>query len=169
MFRFYAVPAWQLVKPEDRMEPLAEHAELLNEAFARTEYRGENPLKRAEQLLKDNPFSIYARSPNDLPALLRLADQLLAHAAMEAGTRARVWTCTCGTRYAVPEALLRPVSIRCERCMQTLDLELAKSSGEDVLAEPRQGRINECRRAYADFFREAMARGWPVLVSKLKA
>jgi hypothetical protein len=109
--------------------------------------------------------AIFAQPPQDLPALLRLADQLDRLAAQEAGERALVWRCTqCGTRYAVPLALARSVAIRCERCGEPVELNPTRSLGEEALLDPFVGEVNEARRKIAAFFREAMARGWPVLV-----
>jgi hypothetical protein len=168
MIRFYAAPAWEVGKPSsDTLEPVGLDADLIVDAFARAEYRGERPLARAEKVLQtEKGPPIFAQPPNDLPALLRLADQLITLSRQDAGERAKVWRCDCGTRYAVPVALLRPVSIKCERCGRTLELEITTSVGDDQLVEPFQGRVNLCRKALSDFFREAMARGWPVLVSK---
>src|SRR4051812_48849192 len=110
--------------------------------------------------------AIFAQPPNDLPALLRLSDQLETLAKSEEGERALVWKCTsCSTRYAVPVALVRTVSIRCEHCGNTVELKAATSTGEESLMDPQRGAVNQARRALASFFREAMARGWPVLVA----
>lgn len=169
MLRFYSVPGWELGKPtKELLEPVGADEELVVEAFARSEYRGERPLEWGKKLIDAAPKgpTIFAQPPNDLPALLRLADQLLMLSRQDAGERAKVWRCECGTRYAVPVALLRPVSIKCERCGRTLELEVGNSVGDDQLVEPHQGRVNGCRKALSEFFREAMARGWPVLVSK---
>ena len=167
MIRFYAAPNWELGKEsKETLEPEGAEQELFNDAFARSEYRGERPLDKAKKVLAASKGpSIFAQPPNDLPALLRLADQLITLSRQDAGERAKVWRCECGTRYAVPVSLLRPVSIKCERCGRTLELELSTSVGDDQLVEPFQGRVNGCRKAMADFFREAMARGWPVLVA----
>ena len=110
--------------------------------------------------------AIFAQPPGDLPALLRLADQLEMLARQEEGERALVWRCSdCGTRYAVPVALVRQVSIRCERCTRPVELSLSRCIGEESLLDPFRGSVNEARKQLAAFFREAMARGWPVLVS----
>jgi len=167
MIRFFAAPQWELGKPSaETLEPVNFEAELIAEAFKRSEYRGERPLDKAKKVL-ENPKGppIFAQPPNDLPALLRLADQLTTLARQDAGERARVWRCECATLYAVPVALLRPVSIKCERCGRTLELDVTATLGDDQLVEPFQGRVNATRKSLSDFFREAMARGWPVLVS----
>lgn len=115
---------------------------------------------------RHGPSAIFAQPPNDLPALLRMADQLEMLAKQEEGERALVWKCTeCGTRYAVPVALVRQVSIRCERCTRSVELSLSRCLGEESLLDPFRGSVNEARMQLAAFFREAMARGWPVLVS----
>lgn len=109
---------------------------------------------------------IFAQPPQDLPALLRLADQLETLAQQEEGERALVWKCKgCGTRYAVPVALVRDVAIRCERCDGSVDLSTQTALGEESLVDPIRGAANVVRHELAHFFREAMARGWPVLIS----
>lgn len=149
-------------------------------ALSGAEFRGARARDRLRQLVESdvtppqlpapaNGFSgsaIFAQPPNDLPALLRLADQLDTLAKAEEGERALVWKCqACNTRYAVPVALVRSVSIRCERCGATVDLKAGTSTGEESLMDPQRGAVNHARRALATFFREAMARGWPVLVA----
>lgn len=167
--RFYSSPPWELGKPNaETLEPQNIEPELVIEAFARSEYRGERPLVKADKVLTEKAKGphVFAQPPKDLPALLRLADQLIMLARQEAGERAKVWRCECGTRYAVPVALLRPVAIKCERCGRTLELDLTASLGDDQIVEPKQGRVNATRKGLSDFFREAMARGWPVLVAR---
>jgi hypothetical protein len=168
MFRFHAVPRWVLsVNPKDKRAPdVPDAPDTVDKALARAEYRGAFALEHAAELLGGNKGpAVFASPPNDLPALLRTADQLLTLAREDAGEIARVWRCDCGTHYAVPVALIRPVSIRCERCGRTVDFEIGKSIGEQSLAEMGQSHINDYRRGLAEFFREAMARGWPVLVT----
>lgn len=112
------------------------------------------------------PSVVFAQPPEDLPALLRLADQLETLAQQDEGERALVWKCPgCGTRYAVPVALVRDVAIRCERCDAAVDLSTQTALGEESLVDPIRGAANAVRHELAHFFREAMARGWPVLVS----
>ena len=173
MFRFYSLPAWALLDPtarpvdgdaNDELSPNVPSADLLPEALSRVEYRGFKALDRARALLSESNPAVFARSPNDLPALLRTADQLLTFAKMDAGERAQVWRCQCGTRYAVPVALVRPVSLLCERCGSTVELDPTTSLGESSIADPRTSNVNAARLALSEFFREAMARGWPVLV-----
>jgi hypothetical protein len=127
-------------------------------------------LRSEEARLADNGerAAVFAQPPTDLPAVLRLADQLDGLAKDEEGERALVWRCgECMTRYAVPIHLVRPVSIRCERCGQPVELRVEKSLGEEALLDPYRANVNVCRRQLANFFRESMARGWPVLVSGL--
>lgn len=185
-FRFFAVPAHKIVEPEARLggpELLDPELPFIHEAvewaLSGAEFRGARARDRLRQLVMsdtqptlpapEDGFSnsaVFAQPPGDLPALLRLADQLETLARAEEGERALVWKCnSCGTRYAVPVALVRSVSIRCERCGNTVELKAATSSGEETLMDPQRGAINQARRALASFFREAMARGWPVLVS----
>ena len=112
------------------------------------------------------PSVVFAQPPGDLPALLRMADQLESLAQQEEGERAVVWKCDgCQTRYAVPVALVRDVLIRCERCGQSVALNAQKALGEESLVDPMRGAVNTVRRELAQFFREAMARGYPVLVA----
>lgn len=179
MYRFHAVPRWVLgydpkdkrAKPPpaaaDRLNPdVPETPDAVDRALARAEYRGAYALEHLSELLAGSKGpAVFASPPDDLPALLRTADQLLTLAQEDAGEKARVWRCDCGTHYAVPVALNRPVSIRCERCGRTVDFELGKSIGEQNLAELQQSHVNAYRRGLAEFFREAMARGWPVLVT----
>lgn len=177
MFRFFAVPAWQLLEDkkakaaaatsEVELRPVGGEPAAMDAVLARVEYRGFKAIERAQELLAAGPAPvIFARSPNDLPALLRTADQLLTLSKMDAGERAQVWRCTCGTRYAVPVSLVRPMSLRCERCGNTVELDPAHSLGESRMADPQVASVNAARLALADFFREAMARGWPVLVTR---
>jgi len=113
------------------------------------------------------PSLLFARPPMDLPAILRMADQLEALAAAEEGERALVWKCQrCSTRYAVPLGLVRDVSIRCERCGEPVSLRRERSTGEEALVDPMQGAVNLTRRRLAAFLRESMASGWPVLVAQ---
>lgn len=178
MFRFYAVPAWQLLDEktaqamgavttvEEALKPTAVDPELMEAALAQVEYRGYQARERALELLGGANPAVFASSPNDLPALLRTADQLLTIAKMDAGERAQLWRCQCGTRYAVPVALVRPVSLLCERCGNTVELDPSHSLGETSVADPHTATVNTARQSLSEFFREAMARGWPVLVAR---
>ncbi len=178
MFKFYAVPAWKLLDEKTALamganapevEPLhctASDPELIELALAQVEYRGFKARDRALELLSQKNPAVFASSPNDLPALLRTADQLLTIAKMDAGERARVWRCQCGTRYAVPVALVRPISLNCERCGSTIELDPTNAVGETSVADTKTASVNATRQALSEFFREAMARGWPVLVTK---
>jgi hypothetical protein len=176
MLHFYAVPRWVLSPekkgpkpgPQDRLDPAVppDAPEGAEKALARAEYRGDFALERIDELLKTAKGpAVLAQPPNDLPALLRTADQLDLLARQDVGEKARVWRCDCGTHYAVPLQLIRPVAIRCERCGRMVDFEISKSVGEQSLADVGQSQINAYRKGLAEFFREAMARGWPVLVS----
>jgi len=187
-FFFFAVPAHVLAtgkefKSAEQLSPqLPEVPDILERALAGAQYRSFRAKDRIQSLLSTEsaptlfppndahgPSALLAQPPNDLPALLRLADQLDQLAEREAGERALVWKCTsCGTRYAVPVSLVRPVSIRCERCGTAVDLAPGLSLGEEALMEPLQGVVNQARKELAHFFREAMARGWPVLVAAPK-
>lgn len=185
-FRFLAVPGHRVVEspqslsPEDRLEPeLPPMPEAVERALAGAEFRDVRARDKLRSLLQGDrppklgspgpgfgPSAVFAQPPQDLPALLRLADELEAIAKREAGERALVWKCgECGARYAVPVALVRQVSIRCERCGNPVELNAARSLGEESLIDPFLGVVNNARRELAAFFREAMARGWPVLVS----
>lgn len=162
-FRFFSVPPWN---PKEA-ELVPDSNSDLQAALARVEYRGFKAHDRALELLAAKSPAVFASSPNDLPALLRTADQLLTIAKMDAGERAQVWRCSCGTPYAVPVALVRPVSLRCDRCGNTVEMDPSRASGEQQLADPKTTTINATRLALSTFFREAMARGWPVLVAKV--
>lgn len=185
-FRFFAVPAHHLTDPsqhitsDELVEPELPYVhEAIEKALSGAEYRNMRARDRLRTVLGPDqesrhgrpgegfgPSAVFAQPPADLPALLRLADQLDMLADAEAGERALVWKCLdCTTRYAVPVALVRRVSIRCERCSKTLDLHPEQSVGEESLLDPARVAINRVRRELASFFRDAMARGWPVMVS----
>ena len=128
--------------------------------------QGDEPVRYAPPGSRHSASVVFAQPPNDLAALLRLADQLDQLAQQEEGERALVWKCeSCATRYAVPVALVRDVAIRCERCGNAVALKPAQALGEESLVDPLRGAVNAARRELALFFREAMARGWPVLVA----
>ncbi len=185
-YRFFAVPAHAIAPPSNPLSAperldaeIPNSAEVIERAFDAAEYRNVRARVRLRQLLDGaalpeptpdasfRPAAVFARPPEDLPALLRLSDQLENLARQETGERAMVWRCEgCGTRYAVPIALVRQVAIRCERCGRPVELSAAKSAGEESLLDPFQGTVNHARRQLAAFFREAMARGWPVLVCR---
>jgi hypothetical protein len=174
VYRFSAAPLWALTDASTKapeFEPLAPiptvSPEVWPRVLARIEYRTLTLTERIELALKTGQQpAVLARPPNDLPALLRTADQLLTFARQESGEKASVWRCECGTRYAVPVSLLRTVSIRCEHCGRTVDLDPDRTAGESFLPNPELAAVNELRRSLSAFFREAMARGWLVLVSK---
>lgn len=172
----------ELLTPGAVSLPLPSSASMAEDELERRtweglEYRDERAPDRARKLLASpealtdfnhlgfGPAAVFARSPQDLPAMLRLADQLDKLAKDKAGERALVWQCSdCGTRYAVPLGLVRRVSIRCERCTRPVDLTPGRSMGEEALLDPLQNAVNANRRSLAEFFREAMARGWPIWV-----
>jgi hypothetical protein len=183
--RFYAAPFYRLDEPRrpipagELIEPnLGSGGVALDRALSGAEFRDARVLDRLSELISPgqhaSPFepiaercgrpAIFARPPHDLPALLRLADQLEALATEHRGERAMVWKCECGTRYAVPVTLFRAVTIRCDRCGRPVELSLDRSIGEESLLDPGEDSANRSRRELARFFRDAMARGWPVLV-----
>ncbi|WNG45906.1 hypothetical protein F0U60_18655 [Archangium minus] len=185
-FRFIAIPGHRVVAhpqslpSDERLEPeLPPLQEAVERAFAGAEFRDVKAKDRVRALLQGDrppnlgspgsgfgPSAVFAQPPQDLPALLRLADELESLAKREAGERALVWKCSeCNARYAVPVALARSVSIRCERCGTPVELNPQRSLGEESLIDPFLGAVNGARRELAAFFREAMARGWPVLVA----
>ncbi len=171
MLRFFSIPAWRLVDTKtpsnERLEPELPASMNLQTLLADIEYRGDNAYTRALDLLEPaKPQAVYARSPNDLPALLRTADQLLMTARRDLGERALVTRCECGARFAVPLSLVRPVTVRCENCKKIVDLDSSKATETTLHDKPEVREANLGRRALADFFREAMARGWPVMVSQ---
>jgi hypothetical protein len=185
--RFFSIPSHRLVAPPQLLpieavtEPeLPASAGLVDRALAGVEFRDERVRDRLTHMFASDslprmgapgpqasPSLIFARPPQDLPAILRMADQLEALAAAEEGERALVWRCQrCATRYAVPLGLVRDVSIRCERCGEAVSLRRERSTGEEALVDPMQGAVNVTRRRLAAFLRESMASGWPVLVSQ---
>ncbi len=185
-FRFVALPGHRLVAhpqslpADERLEPeLPPLQEAVERALAGAEFRDVKAKDKLRGLLMGDkrpqlgspgagfgPSAVFAQPPQDLPALLRLADELESLARREAGERALVWKCgECGARYAVPLARARSVSIRCERCGSAVELNPGRSLGEESLIDPFLGAVNSARHELARFFREAMARGWPVLVS----
>jgi DNA-directed RNA polymerase subunit RPC12/RpoP len=186
-FRFLSLPSHRVsdhpgvLPDEDRLEPeLPPLPEAVERALAGAEFRDVRARDRLRSLLQGDrppklgtpgkgfgPSAVFAQPPQDLPALLRLADELENLARREAGERALVWKCSeCGARYAVPVSLVRSVSILCERCGNPVELNAQRSLGEEALVDPFLGAVNDCRQALAAFFREAMARGWPVLVAE---
>ncbi len=175
MYRFYSIPLWRLTEkgplasdlPHDALLTVSVDPSIVNLALRQIEYRGEDTARRIERLFESeiDPV-IFAKPPHDLPALLRSADQLLTMARQESGERANVWRCSCGARYAVPVSLSRPVSIRCDRCGQTIDLDPHVSQREETRTSTKQDQLNSARHMLADFFRESMARGWLVLVER---
>jgi DNA-directed RNA polymerase subunit RPC12/RpoP len=186
-FRFLSLPSHRVsdhprvLPDEDRLEPeLPPIPEAVERALAGAEFRDVRARDRLRSLLQSDrppklgapgkgfgPSAVFAQPPQDLPAMLRLADELENLARREAGERALVWKCSeCAARYAVPVSLVRPVSIRCERCGNPVELSIQRSLGEEALVDPFLGAVNHCRQALAAFFREAMARGWPVLVAE---
>ncbi len=180
MFHFFALPAWQLLDKkgaqaigaeafvaEEALRPSETEPSLIEPALAGVEYRGYKAWERALELLTGEKLALFAKAPQDLPALLRTADQLLTIAKVDAGERAQLWRCSCGTRYAVPVSLVRPVSLRCERCGNTVDLDPTRGLGEERITDPQTAAINSARLSLSVFFREAMARGWPVLIEKI--
>ncbi len=170
MYRFSAVPLWALLDPkralDEVLRPALADDGLLPAVLAHVEFRGEQAEARALRLLSEAKTpAVYAQSPNDLPALLRTADQLLTLARIEAGERAQQRRCTCGAPYAVPVAPVRPLTLRCTRCGSTVDLD-PTPAGQVRAAPGPATSVNDARLALSAFFREAMARSWPVLVSK---
>ena len=185
--RFFSIPshrlvaAPQLLPTEAVVEPeLPASAGLVDRVLAGIEFRDRRLRDHLAQMFASeslprmgapapqcSPSLILARPPQDLPAILRMADQLEALAAAEEGERALVWKCQrCATRYAVPLGLVRDVSIRCERCGEPVSLRRERSTGEEALVDPLQGSVNVTRRRLAAFLRESMASGWPILVSQ---
>lgn len=183
-YRFFAVPAHRLGEGlKDLAEILEPEASpdvrvTVERALQGSEFRDMRARDRLRSLLHSDVLpphpspgngcghsAIFAQPPGDLPALLRMADHLERLANQEAGERALVWKCSqCSTRYAVPVALVRNVAIRCERCGEPVELHANRSLGEESLMDPFLGEVNRARHSLSTFFREAMARGWPVLV-----
>lgn len=173
MYRFHAVPAWALADakrvagPDDVLRPAIAESVLLPRVLEHVEYRGEKATERAARLAgaDGGKPAVYAQSPNDLPALLRTANQLITLAREEAGERAQHRRCSCGARYTVPVLPVRPITLKCTRCGNTVDLDPPPATGAATAPGPATS-VHDARIALAAFFREAMARGWPVLVSR---
>src|SRR4051794_21321793 len=124
-FHFFAVPAHALATGQrlaeaEKLEPqLLDTTDLLDRALAGAEYRSYRVRDRVRALLQGDapppleapgptfgPAALFAQPPQDLPALLRTADQLDKLTVREAGEKALVWKCgQCATRYAVPVSL----------------------------------------------------------------
>ncbi|MGA9525784.1 MAG: hypothetical protein WBV82_30275 [Myxococcaceae bacterium] len=185
-YRFFSVPTHRLTDAtslediDEMLEPGPPDIRGITErALQGSEFRDMRARDKVRALLQSDvpppfpspgpgcgPSAVFSQPPADLPALLRLADSLDRLAREESGEKALVWRCgNCGTRYAVPVSLVRNVAIRCERCGEPVELNPARSTGEESLLDPFVGEVNSARHRLADFFREAMARGWPVLVS----
>ena len=175
MFQFYALPIWALAPASKRNNPpqadplvpaISTEPGVVIDALGTAEFAGLRAAVRAERALEQpGQHKLYAQPPNDLPALLRLADELTRIAEQDRGLPARTWQCVCGTRYGVPAAVLVPVSLVCERCGRQIELDPVRGADE-VPEDPHSARVNAYRAALSEFFREAMARGWPVLVKK---
>jgi hypothetical protein len=174
VFAFYALPVWALGPAQKRGTPpqadplvpsISTEPGVVAEALGRAELAGERAAVRAQRALEQaGDHKVFARPPNDLPALLRLADELIRIAQQERGQPARTWQCECGTRYGVPAAVLVPVSLACEKCGRHIELDPLAATDDDT--DPQTARVYAYRGALSEFFREAMARGWPVLVKR---
>lgn len=173
MYRFHAVPAWALADAkrapgaDDVLHPAIADSVPMPHVLERVEYRSEKATERAARLASADAGkpAVYAQSPNDLPALLRTANQLITLAREEAGERAQHRRCSCGARYTVPVLPVRPITLKCTRCGSTVDLDPPPATGATTAPGPATS-VHDARIALAAFFREAMARGWPVLVSR---
>ncbi len=166
MFRFSAVPTWALEakKGAPAAEPLLPDLAspgVASRAMDEIEFRGSKLTTHVEALLADRTGPvIFARSPNDLPALLRTADQLRSLSLQATEGQPQVFHCACGAAYTVPHSLFHPLTIRCDRCSRLVELNSTRLSDAPV------SDVSLCRDALAAFFREAMARGWVVLVDR---
>jgi hypothetical protein len=168
MVRFFAVPQYVVetaaVKPpadREKLEPGPNDPVLVSRAIERVEFRGSKLGDHVARLLSNGPGPVVlARSPNDLPALLRTADQLRTHSIQDSQGRPQVFHCACGAAYNVPISLFRPLSIRCDRCGRVVELASTR------LSDSRVSELSLCRDRLSDFFRESMARGWLVMVEQ---
>lgn len=170
MFEFFAVPAWVLAESNipprnhsDALRPPVSECAITEAVLSQVEYRGFRVKERVLELLAQHNPAVFAKSPGDLPALLRTADQLVTLAKIDSGERASIFRCGCGTPYAVPVGPVRPLTVRCERCGSTVELDFTQSQSTQQV---QASSVHQARLALAEFFREAMARGWPVLVSR---
>jgi hypothetical protein len=185
MLHFAAVPSWKLAEglPLEGalLQPAAGSArattptavpwivpalprpELLGQAFTQVEFRGTALLDHAQQMAaKPGTAAVLARPPQDLPALLRTADQLEQRARQDAGERTVLWRCECGSRFLLTLCQEHPASHTCERCRRRLELPPAAPAPATATAPTD---VNALRHELASFFREAMARGLTVVVS----
>lgn len=166
----FAVPPWRAHEAPEHLpaehvfRPQLSHPQLLEHALRRIEYRGAPLWHRAQAVVESARHAVLARSPVDLAALLRSAEQLVAERERDLRSQKPEWRCACGQRYSVCTALLRPVSIRCDGCATALTLD-ASIPGRLALGDEQAERVNAARLEVAGFLREAMARGWPVLVN----
>lgn len=166
MFRFSAVPTWSLEAKKGMPEaqpllPEVPSPSVAARAVEHIEFRGTKLGDAVEQALQGAKGAVvFARSPNDLPALLRTADQLRSLSLQATEDRPQVFHCACGAAYNVPLSLFHPLTIRCDRCARVVELNSTR------LADTPVSEISLCRDGLAAFFREAMARGWVVLVER---
>jgi hypothetical protein len=142
---------------------LTEPRELVEKGVTGTEFRGE-PTSSILARLFAHGGGFFATFPGDVPAVLRLVEQLEGRAEETRGERALAWRCDCGVRYAVPLSLFLETTISCERCAKAVRLSRSKCLGEERLFPAAEIEVNRCRTRLASFLREAMARGWTVLL-----
>jgi hypothetical protein len=140
----------------ERREPTRQSPQ--EDSLSRIEFRGLSLLEQCQQLTAagDTPV-LFAQSPKDLAALLRTADQLLAFA--REGDSTTLWQCACGARLAGSPMFIRPTSVRCSHCGRSVDVDVNRQHA--VRTDQRSVE----RVALAEFFRESMARSWPVLLA----
>ncbi len=164
-FSFFSVPlaVWHQdhLRSSLYIERLSLDADpTLLEAFLRIEFRGSHLSAAVEKTLAMAQVpQVFAMPPSDLPALLRTADQLVAFAKEQMHSKAKRWHCMCGARLSGAPMLIHPTTIRCAHCGRTVDIDApieAPMAGEPVA---------ETRMKLSQFFRESMARGWPVLLT----
>jgi hypothetical protein len=168
-FSFFSVPlaVWHQdhLRSSLYIERLSLDADAtLLEAVARIEFRGSHLSAAIEKHLTSAQVpQVFAMPPSDLPALLRTADQLVAFAREQVRSKAKRWHCICGARLSGAPMLIHPTTIRCAHCGRTVDIDApveAPLDGEPVAA---------ARIRLSSFFRESMARGWPVLLVSPRA
>jgi hypothetical protein len=169
MFRFSAVPTWSLEAKKglpvaEPLTPDVPSPSVAALAVEHIEFRGAKLADAIDAALEGQERAvIFARSPNDLPALLRTADQLRSLSLQATEGLPQVFHCACGAAYNVPHSLFHPLTIRCDRCSRLVELNSTRLSDSPV------SNVSLCRDALAAFFREAMARGWVVLVDRAPA
>jgi hypothetical protein len=165
MIQFRAAPMWISDLNDAQVVTLPQVAqELLRKVLMGVEYRGQTAHAKVMATLRE-PGSILAKPPNDLPALLRTADQLLMMARQASGEGVHIQYCSCGTRFSFPPNQQHNVLIRCHSCQRPLDAELLKYP-QPLSNDPHREQINGIRISLSTFLRDAMAQSLTVYAQR---